>query len=289
MNKKNTAIRTSERAKLQEFYDELVDPTFQLYLYFLQGRLPLLASINTQLQKSDQDLFTVYQKISSFKCAFLEPVLHNVGMGMKEDNIRSDIDEIDYQCCSQFQQFKEQSVSSGLLSPRQLHVVMKNVFSFTSAIGQSLETRFPEMEFVVQNLSFLCPENRKHCRCNIEAVVSKYCQGMVDATVAKMQYSVYRNDDSLKFLYLNCGKKPDAFFCKIAAMPEYNQFGLLATILLCMSPDTVECERGFSSVNFTKDKFSTRLSQENLNARLSIVLDSRTLDSFPWQSISSDF
>ena len=201
-----------------------------MYLYFLQGRLPLLASINTQLQKSDQDLFTVYQKISSFKCAFLEPVLHNVGMGMKEDNIRSDIDEIDYQCCSQFQQFKEQSVSSGLLSPRQLHVVMKNVFSFTSAIGQSLETRFPEMEFVVQNLSFLCPENRKHCRCNIEAVVSKYCQGMVDATVAKMQYSVYRNDDSLKFLYLNCGKKPDAFFCKIAAMLEYNQFGLLATI-----------------------------------------------------------
>lgn len=45
----NTAIRPSERAKLQEFHDELVDPMFQLYLYFLQGRLPLLASINTQL------------------------------------------------------------------------------------------------------------------------------------------------------------------------------------------------------------------------------------------------
>ena len=42
----NTAIRPSERAKLQEFYDELVEPTFQLYLYFLQGRLPLLANIN---------------------------------------------------------------------------------------------------------------------------------------------------------------------------------------------------------------------------------------------------
>ena len=43
-------------------------------------------------------------------------------------------------------------MSSGLLSPRQLHVVMKNVFSFTSAIGQSLETRFPEMEFVLRLL-----------------------------------------------------------------------------------------------------------------------------------------
>ena len=60
----NTAIRPSECAKLQEFHDELVDPMFQLYLYFLQGRLPLLASINTQLQKRNQDLFTVYQKVS---------------------------------------------------------------------------------------------------------------------------------------------------------------------------------------------------------------------------------
>lgn len=70
-------------------------------------------------------------------------------------------------------------------------------------------------------------------------------------------------------------------------MSEYNQFGLLAIILLCMSPDTVECERGFSTVNLTKDSFSTRLNQENLHARLSIILDCRTLDTFPWQSVTS--
>ena len=33
----DTTIRPSEHAKLQEFYDELVEPSFQLYLYFLQG------------------------------------------------------------------------------------------------------------------------------------------------------------------------------------------------------------------------------------------------------------
>ena len=165
---------------------------------------------------------------------------------------------------------------------------MRNVFSFTSAIGYSLEARFPEMDFVVQNLSFLCPENRKHCRCNIEAVVNKYCPGMVDSAVAMTQYSVYRNDDSLDFLYLNCERKPDTFFCTIAKMSEYSQFGLLAIILLCMSPDTVECERGFSTVNLTKDRFSTRLNQENLHARLSIVLDCRTLDTFPWQFMTSN-
>ena len=144
------------------------------------------------------------------------------------------------------------------------------MFSFTSAIGQSLEARFPEMDFVVQNLSFLCLENRKHSRCDVEAVVEKYCQGMVDSAVAKMQHAVYRNDDSLDLLYLNYDKKPDTFFCKIAKISEYSQFGLLAIILLCMSPDTVDCERGFSTVNLTKDRISTRLNQENLDARLSI-------------------
>ena len=69
-------------------------------------------------------------------------------------------------------------------------------------------------------------------------------------------------------------------------MPEYDQFGLLAMILMCMSPDTVECERGFSSMNLTKDKFSTRLSQDNLQARLLVNMDNRTLDSFPWHSLN---
>ena len=233
-----------------------------------------------QLQKNQQErnLFTVYPVLKS---AFLKPILNEVGIGMQEGNIRTDIDDR-LPKHSIFQQFKEQSVSGGLLSPVQLHDVMKNVFSFTCTIGRSLETRYPEMEFVVQNLSFLCPENRKHCRCDIEAVVMRYWQGMVNA---KMQYSVYRNDDSLDFLYLNSDKKPDAFFCKVAKMSEYNQFGFLAVIL---GPDTVECEHGFSTVNLTKVRFSTRLNQENLHARLSIFLGSRTLDTFPRQSMTSD-
>ena len=235
----NTALRVSERNKLQEYHDEVVNRVFQLYLYFLQGRLPLLANINTQLQKSEHDLFTAYQKIASFKNAFLEPILTNVSMGMQEGNIRTDVDNIDYQC-RQFEQFKDQSLSHGLLTPAQLHEIMKNVFDFTYTIGKSLEARFPEMEFVLQNLSFLCPENRKHCsRCDIEAVVMRYCKDMVNASTASMQFSVYRNDDSLDFLILNCDKRPDTFFCKIAQMSEYDQFGLLALLLLCMCPDTI--------------------------------------------------
>ena len=48
---------------------------------------------------------------------------------MQEGNIRTDVDNIDYQC-RQFEQFKDQSLSHGLLSPAQLHEIMKNVLDF---------------------------------------------------------------------------------------------------------------------------------------------------------------
>ena len=64
-------------------YDELVHPEFQLYLYFLQGKLPTLASINTQQQNSDQNLFTAYQKIVVFLMFFTEyGSTQYIGIGM---------------------------------------------------------------------------------------------------------------------------------------------------------------------------------------------------------------
>lgn len=100
-----------------------------------------------------------------------------------------------------------------------------------------------------------------------------------------MQYSVYRNDESVTHLFINCEQQPNTF-CKIAQMPEYDQFGLLAMILMCMSPDTVEYECGFSSMNLTKDKLSTRLSQDNLQASLTVNMDNRKLNSLPWRSLN---
>ena len=185
-----TSIRRSE------LYDELVDPKFQLYLYFLQGRLPILPGINIQLQTKGQDPFTSYQKIAGFKKTFLEPILHEVEGSLHESNIRKNVDNIDYDC-TQFDDFKDKVISSGQLSYAQLHEVMKNIFNFTVAIGRSLDSRFPELDFVVQNVSFLNPANRKYSKCDIEAVVRKYCRNSLNGPVAKRQYSVYRNDESM--------------------------------------------------------------------------------------------
>ena len=70
-------------------------------------------------------------------------------------------------------------------------------------------------------------------------------------------------------------------------MAEYDQFGLLGVTLMCMSPDPVECERAFSSMNLTKDKCSTRMTQDNLESRLAVFMDTRTLSSFPFQDLDS--
>ena len=110
------------------------------------------------------------------------------------------MDNIDYDC-TQFDDFKDKVISSGQLSYAQLHEVMKNTFNFTVAIGKSLDSRFPELDFVVQNVSFLNPANREYSKCDIEAVVRKYCRNSLNGPLTKRQYSVYRNDESMDYLF----------------------------------------------------------------------------------------
>ena len=148
----------------------IVDPKLQLYLYFLQGRLPILSCINTQLQRSNQDLFKTYQKIAGFKKAFLEPLLHEMDFGMQEQNVRTDFDNIEYESTA-FRECKEQSVSCGQISNAQLSRLLKNLLEYTVIVGKSLERWFPEMDSVLQNFSFLCPANRKQTQCDIRQLL----------------------------------------------------------------------------------------------------------------------
>ena len=58
--------------------------------------------------------------------------------------------------------------------------------------------------------------------------------------------------------------------------------GRLAILLLSVSLLSVICERGFSSMNYIKNEFRSVLSQENLNACMSIALCKHTPDIFPF-------
>ena len=122
---------------------------------------------------------------------------------------------------------------------------------------------------MLSNLSFLNPENQKFCSSDI----LKYGNEKFETVQVKSQYAFYRNDDTLDFLAMGSNNKPDKFFCAISKLPQYTQFGQLALELLCMGPDTVECERAFSHMNLTQTKHSARLAQENLQAHLQVYMD----------------
>ena len=210
---------------------------------------------------------------------FLEPILKQKGNCLTEENLRVDIDNIEYPG-EELVHFREQAVTSGQLSEAQLHTVLSNMYQFVVTTGKALESRFPELPFVLSNSSFLNPQNRKYSDSDITAVVSKFSNGRFDVlyiTKVKSQYVLYRNDDTLDFLAMRCENKADKYFCALAKLPEYEQFGSLALELLCMSPDTVKCERAFSHMNLMKRKHFAQLTQENLQARMCIYMDSRTL------------
>ena len=63
---------------------------------------------------------------------------------------------------------------------------------------------------------------------------------------------------------MRCENKADKYVCALAKVPEYDQLGALALELLCISPDTVECERAFSHMNLTKTNHPGKLASKNV-------------------------
>ena len=96
--------------------------------------------------------------------SIVEPLLHEMDFGMREQNVRTDFEDIEYESTA-FRECKEQSVSCGQISNAQLRELLKNLLEYNVIVGKSLECRFPEMDSVLKNLSFLCPANRKQTQC----------------------------------------------------------------------------------------------------------------------------
>ena len=69
-------------------------------------------------------------------------------LGIVDGNVRTDIDGIIYPG-DDFVKFQNQAVSSGQISPSQMHKIMHNAYDFVIATGQAIESRFPEMSFVL--------------------------------------------------------------------------------------------------------------------------------------------
>lgn len=283
---RDTKNRPAVRRKAEDLHGRLEDPLFALYLFFLQPILDILADINRQLQKANQSLYVTYCKIKAFKTTLLEPLLKDCEAETADSNLRL-VEETVARCYgSDFQQHLLQCKEHDLLTEKQLSDAKKAMYTYFIAISNSLNARFPELDFMTTNLSFIDPSQRKLYHCNMAVVIDKFDNGegvhFCKTTVTK-QYRNYCNDTTLDFLYeVSSNSDPVLFFIKLYNDEEYSELARLALLIYALSPDSVACERGFSSMNYVKNQHRTRLNQDKLNACMAIAMETRTVETFPF-------
>ena len=70
-------------------------------------------------------------------------------------------------------------------------------------------------------------------------------------------------------------------FVKLYEDEEYNELARLPLLIYAISPDSVTCERGFSIMNYIKNQYRSRLTQNKLNACMALAMDERSVEDFP--------
>ena len=285
--KDNTRNRADVRRKAENLHVKLSNPEFSLYLYFLQPQLQLLANINKQMQKPDQSLYVAYGKINAFIKSFVQPILVDPDGALTEDNLKVVDDGIKAMPGEDFEQHLQQCEDHSLLTLRQISDAKKAMFSYVHTVGMALQQRYPDIDFILQHCAFLDVTRRKFTPCDIGKVVDKFSNDHVNRSLCIRQYSTFVNDSTLDFVFeCTCKKNAAMFFIHLYnEAEEYTELAKLALLLLTISPDSVACERGFSSMNFIKNEYRSRLTSENLNACMALAQDTRSVHDFPYKPV----
>ena len=287
----DTSNRQAVRTKCADLNSRLSDPKFQLYLFFLHPQLEALAKINKWLQTPSLPLHTVYGKIKALLLTFTEPVaLDNTKSVSDSCNLRPLNEAIPLFPGADFQKHYSDCHDHALLDSRELQDVCKSMYQYIVKVGESLERRFPEMEFMATNTAFPNPLMRGLQKPDIPALVNRFNQenGAVTLFVhsVKRQFPSYLNDSTIEMEMNHCGGDIVKFWCHLYKNEEdeYKELSSLALLLLSISPTSVLCERGFSIMNYVKNDYRLVMTQENLNACLAIGMSSHSMQSFPFHS-----
>ena len=138
------------------------------------------------------------------------------------------------------------------------------------------------MEFMVSNTAFLNPLMRNLQKPDIPALVNRFSQdsGAVTFSVDTVKtVSIFLNDSTVDIEMNLCGGDIVKFWCHLYKNEEdeYKELSSLALLLLSISPTSVLCERGFSTMNYIKNNYRSVMVQDNLNACLAIGLNHKNL------------
>ena len=82
---------------------------------------------------------------------------------------------------------------------------------------------------------------------------------------------------------------PCRFWCQLYKIRQYKELAKLAVLAMMLTPDTVECERGFSCMNYIKNELQSNLTANNLNEAIAIGSETRIVQEFPFEKVALKF
>ena len=88
-----------------------------------------------------------------------------------------------------------------LLTERELLKAKTIMYNYVITIGEALEKRFPEMDFIISNTTFLDPSLRKFQQPDFAAMVNKFGLVQVSHDVLTSQYKLFQNDTTVDFQF----------------------------------------------------------------------------------------
>lgn len=140
--------------------------------------------------------------------------------------------------------------------------------------------------------SFINPIRRKNRVIDIRCLLDRFDNHYFDCDLIERSYHSYRNDDLLDYLFEDLYKGADradeesvddlvGFWCDLYRnFADYRELSKLVTLIMTLTPDTCECERGVSTMNYVKNDVRTALTEKTLNACMAVALDRRTVREF---------
>ena len=249
------------RTKCGDLKTRSSNPKFQLYLFFLHPQLQELAKINKWLQAPNLPIHTVYSKIKTLLYVFVQPVALDSTKSITDSSNLRPLEEavllfpgaeeaVLLFPGADFQKHYKDCQDHALLDSRELQEACKCMFNCIITVGESIEKRFPELDFMVSNTAFVNPSMQCLQTPDIPALVQRFSKdnGPVTSSVesVKRQFQFFTNDSTMDMEFNLCGGDIVKFWCYLYNNEgdEYKELCSLALLLLSISPTSVLCERG---------------------------------------------
>ena len=250
------------RRKCTDLHQRFTDTKFILYMLFLKDTLPILAVANKSCQERGKLIRESYGQIMAVVKTMAEPIVRfKTAVDLSDDNLLP-LSEVNYGDDGSvkfpgedFNKYWKEVEEDALLITSEKQVILKNCHGLPLETTRNL-VQFPELDFDTQNLRFADQRRREHICCNLKAVLDRFDNNFLDRASVLQEYA--RNDQTLDALLeidaSDVPVTPCRFWCQLYKIGQYKELAKLAVLVMTLTPDTVECERGFSCMNYIKNE-----------------------------------